>query len=391
MSDASVHIGAWEAAGLIDRATADRLRAATAAASDDADRPRSTVAEVFGPSVTIPEVFGYLGAAFLLGAASFTIGRSTADGAVDAGALSIVVGAALVAIGLFLRRGDARRSRAAGVAFVVATGYISAGAYAALSESALSFATSATVAAGIGLVTAIALRRVHPGLLTQVGVLAWIVLLAQAVLALLDERVFQTAGGNPTGTVPDPVLLVVLSAGFWLVVAVLIGLIGLTEARTGNRTGSRAAYRRAGLTRLWAGITAVTGLATAVMRSGPKPDDGYGRVIEPIVGEVALLVLAAVLVERAFRRGATSFIYAAALALIVALTDFNVSYVSGTTEVALLVEGVILLGVGVVANRLRRRIGNDDVTDAPGDGGDAAAAVPAPAAAEPALDAGPAG
>jgi hypothetical protein len=49
--------------------------------------------------------------------------------------------------------------------------------------------------------------------------------------------------------------------------------------------------------------------------------------------------------------------YAAALALIVALTDFNVSYLSGSTELALLAEGLILLGVGVVANQLRGRIG----------------------------------
>jgi hypothetical protein len=71
-------------------------------------------------------------------------------------------------------------------------------------------------------------------------------------------------------------------------------------------------------------------------------------------------VLAAILVERAFRRDATSFIYAAALGLLIALTDFNVTYLSNSTEVALLIEGLILLAVGVVADRLRRRIGRDD-------------------------------
>ena len=75
-----------------------------------------------------------------------------------------------------------------------------------------------------------------------------------------------------------------------------------------------------------------------------------------------MLVLAAVLVERAFRRDATSFIYAAALGLIVALTDFNVSYLSNSTEIALLIEGLILLGVGVAADRLRRRIGQSGDT-----------------------------
>ena len=74
----------------------------------------------------------------------------------------------------------------------------------------------------------------------------------------------------------------------------------------------------------------------------------------------AVLVLSAVLVERAFRRDATSFIYAAALGLILALTDLNLSYLSSNTEVALLIEGLILLAVGVAADRLRRRIGRHE-------------------------------
>ena len=82
--------------------------------------------------------------------------------------------------------------------------------------------------------------------------------------------------------------------------------------------------------------------------------------MEPWIGDLALVVLSAILVERAFRRDATSFIYAAALGLMIALTDFNLTYLSGSTEVALLIEGLILLAVGVVADRLRRRIGRGD-------------------------------
>jgi len=89
--------------------------------------------------------------------------------------------------------------------------------------------------------------------------------------------------------------------------------------------------------------------------------------VEPWIGDLALLVLSAILVERAFRRDATSFIYAAALGLLIALTDFNLNYLSDSTEVALLIEGLILLAVGVAADRLRRRIGRDDAPklDAP--------------------------
>ena len=53
-----------------------------------------------------------------------------------------------------------------------------------------------------------------------------------------------------------------------------------------------------------------------------------------------MLILSGVLLERAFRRDATSFMYAAALGLIVALTDLNVSYLSASTEIALFLEGV---------------------------------------------------
>ena len=51
MSDATVHIAAWEAAGVIDRETADRLRATagTDVAHAPVTAPRSAVAEMFGP------------------------------------------------------------------------------------------------------------------------------------------------------------------------------------------------------------------------------------------------------------------------------------------------------------------------------------------------------
>jgi hypothetical protein len=200
--------------------------------------------------------------------------------------------------------------------------------------------------------------------LTQAAVLGSVVVLAQAVLAFLDEQVFHLASGEPGSGVGSPLTLIVLSAAFWLVIATGIALLGLREARAGDRSGDRAAYRRAALTRFWAGITAVVGLSTAVTRTGTLPNGEWGRFLEPIFAELALVVLAAVLVERAFRRNATSFMYAAALALIVALTDFNISYLAGSTEIALLVEGLILLGVGLAANQLRGRIGSGSLTPA---------------------------
>ena len=369
MSNATVHIAEWEAAGLIDRETADRLRAAAVTTTDGLSATphepvRSAAGELFGPSVTIPEVFGYLGTGFLLGAWTAWTGRASADGGIATGTLALVAALALIGLGAFLRRGDERASRAAGVAFLAATAYTAYGVGSLASRASITSAGELVLAAAAALVVSVVLRRVHPAVLTQAAVLGSIVGLAQAILALLDEQVFHLASGEP-GTGPSsPLTLIILSAAFWLAIAVGIALLGLREARTGDRTGSRAASRRAALTRFWAGITAVVGLATAVTRSGTLPNGEYGRFLEPIMGELALLVLAAVLVERAFRRNATSFMYAAALALIVALTDFNVSYLAGSTEVALLVEGLILLGVGLAANQLRGRIGSGSLTPA---------------------------
>ena len=107
-----------------------------------------------------------------------------------------------------------------------------------------------------------------------------------------------------------------------------IALIGLREADIADRDADPGAGRRAAISRFWAGILAVVGLASAVTRSAAFADGEYGRVVEPWIGDLALLVLSAILVERAFRRDATSFIYAAALGLLIALTDFNVTYLS---------------------------------------------------------------
>ena len=144
--------------------------------------------------------------------------------------------------------------------------------------------------------------------------------------------------------------------------ALIVGLIGLREASAADE--DPAAGRRASLTRLWAGLVAVIGLATSVTGSDYLYDPvagNYGRVIEPWIGDLAILVLAAILVERAFRRDASTFVYAAALGLIIALTDFNFTYLSSSTELGLLIEGVILLGAGVAADRLRRRIGRPEL------------------------------
>jgi len=376
MSDATEHIAGWEAAGLIDRETADRLRAASdptadrnAPAANTTVHPRSGAAALFGPSVTISEVFAYLGGAFLLAAWSSFMSRSDASNGepgVLLGAMALLAAGVLGVIGLRLMGGGERASRASGVAFLLVSTYVATAAAAFGNAAGLDWPTLGVVGSAAGLATAIALRVLHPAVLTQVGILAFLTSLGVSALAWLQVTLFpenfSPDTGLPTSTGPDPLLLVVATAAWWLATAVGIALIGLREARIAERDADPGAGRRAAISRFWAGIVAVLGLSQAISRSAGFANGEYGRVVEPWVGDLALVALSAILAERAFRRDATSFIYAAALGLMIALTDFNITYLSGSTEVALLIEGLILLAVGVVADRLRRRIGRGDAS-----------------------------
>jgi hypothetical protein len=373
-------IAAWEAAGLIDAATSERLRAAEAAQSahetgapsvaqgaTPARKGPSTVASIFGPGITIGEMFAYLGGTFLLGAYETFVLRTA--GSVDQGSLTITVGMAVAALaltlcGVVLRTGDARRRRGAGVVFALAVAHVGAAVAAGAEGAGFGWPAIGVFAGAVATLAAFGYRLLHPSLLTQVALLASLTSFAGATLSWLESIVVpqpvysDELGLVPAAGGPDPILLVAASAAWWLALAVIAGLVGLVEARTADT--DTAAGRRASLTRLWAGLVAVIGLAISAFRSGPKADGEYGRFLESWVGDLAILILAAILVERAFRRDASTFVYAAALALMVALSDFNFTYLSSSTEVGLLIEGVILLGAGVAADRLRRRIGHPE-------------------------------
>lgn len=373
MSDASTHIAAWQGAGLIDLPTADRLRAAetaisgsnvpdaTAALSERPDEARS--ATTFGPGVAIAEAFGYLGVAFLMAAWSAFIAR-TASNAIDPepifGIGSGIAAVAFTALGVGLRRGDARRQRAAGVAFLVAVATAGGSAASFAIAAGIDWPTLGLVGAGAALTAAVAFRTYHATVLTQLAMLSALTGLAASLLEWFREALFPTADFADIGAVspgPDPIVLVIGSAVWWLACAVLIGLIGLRESRLAETRGDPLGARRAGASRLWAGAVAVIGLGSAVTTSAFLTDGGFGRVLEPWIGDLGLLVLSVVLIERAFRREAAAFIYPAALALIVALSDFNFSYLADGTETGLFIEGVILLVAGFAADRLRRRVG----------------------------------
>lgn len=372
MGDALVieRIAAWEAAGLIEPSVAARLRAAEMARADGAGRPgpMASAASFFGPTVTIAEMFGYLGTGFVLAAWYVLVGR-IAD-TVAGRDLFWAFGHGLVAVaftllGAVLLRGSARARRAAGAAFIVAAGATGGSLYSAgegLTNLEPQLLT--VVAAAGGLVAMVAFRRIHPALLTHLGLIGGITQLAYTIQGWADWALYPVdESGAAAGDGPDPVVKVVLIAGLWLLVALIVGLIGRREAAA----GTIQADRRAALSRVWAGFVAVLGVTAAVITSYYDPVTFESRrVFEPVIGDLAILLVAGILLERAFRREASAFVFPAGVGVIIALTDLNASYLAKatSTEIGLLVEGVILLVVGFAIERLRRRVvGGPDAPD----------------------------
>ena len=364
MGETQEHVTAWQAAGLIDTATADRIRGfeSSTPTSPANGRAVSPFNAMFGPSLTIGEVFSYLGAFFVLAASDAFLIRIA--GPAPSSDWALVIGTALqtvvlLAIGVRLRTGDRRRSRAAGLMFLTATVHAGVTGGLAAEVIGLEWAVSGVVGSLAALVVGVATRIIHPGLLTQAAVLGAVTCLAGTALAWLQPIVFpQPDFSGPEPVIPagsDPLLEVLAHAAWWLGTAVILGLIGLREASGSDEDAGAA--RRAGVTRFWAGMVAVVGFTSAITRSALLASGEYDRVIEPWLADLAILVLALILVQRAFRRDDSAFVYPAALAMIIALTDFNVSYLGGATEVGLLVEGLILLAVGFGAQRIRRMIG----------------------------------
>lgn len=375
MGDATVieRIAAWEAAGLIEGNVAARLRAAELARPDGASRhgPRANAASFFGPTVSIAEMFGYLGTGFVLAAWYVLVGRIAGEGgdhdliwALGHGLGAIV----FTLLGAGLLRGSDRARRAAGAAFIVAAGATGGALYSAgLAFTNLEPPLLTLVAAAGGLVVMAIFRWIHPGLLTHLGLIVGITQLAYATQGLVERALYPTDEfGAATGGGPEPIVKVVLTAGLWLLVALIVGLIGRREAAA----GTIEADRRAALSRVWAGLVAVLGVTAAVITSSQYDPVTFEtrRVLEPAIGDLAILLVAVILLERAFRREASAFVYPAGLGVIIALTDLNASYLAKatSTEIALLVEGVILLVVGFAIERLRRRVvGGSDAPDSP--------------------------
>jgi hypothetical protein len=383
-------IDAWQAAGLIDAATAERLRADESsrdapgqAAEDEATAPAqvgsgipSFVGSIFGPAPTITEVFAYIGGAFVLvawhqlvatlvqpsywsevtgptGGATIDVGLQPSYGllALEWGVPFLV----LAFIGWRFVEGDARRRRAAGVAFAVATVHAWSGVNAVLPFD-MDFTLRSSAATLTAVAAAAFFRRRYAALATQAALIAAIAGFGLAAWAALASALFpMTDFGEATG---DPKLKAVLTTAWWLLIA--LGFAGLAyrevlaQRRASDAEAFAAAERRANLTRFAAGLTAVLGTAVG-LAFGDRFQPG---TLEPAIGDVVVLIESGVLVWLAGRRGA-AYLYPAAIGVIVALSHLNAVYLAEATGtgVALLVEGIILLGAGFYADRARRTLG----------------------------------
>jgi hypothetical protein len=351
-------IGAWQAAGLIDEATADRLRAAEdpTGAQPDArrDNPLQAAGAMFGPPISIMELFAYIGAGFLLAAwhvlapdTSFTESPNVAGEATR----WLIPAIAFALIGLIARGGAPRLGRAAGVAFAISTIHAYGLAEGILRPDYLD--VMRVVVAGITVLVAVGFRWLHPAVLTQLTLLGALLFLAAVAFQWLTYQLF---GGDSfdrsDGTIPALVDL-----GWWLAWAVALGLLARREWRIGDDAPpslspiEEAAARRGRVTRLIAGLTAVFAATSAAMFS-----DIDGRALTAWLGDLMILAVSGGLLAIAIRFGALAYLLPAALGFIVALTDLNQQYVVERTGigVALILEGLILIGTGFVAERLRR-------------------------------------
>ncbi len=333
-------IDAWAAAGLIDEATATRLRAAEAASAPSASATagplvdahgervpsRSAAASIFGPAVTIGELFAYVGAGFLLAAwhalfGSFFAPASAPDAFLTpnfaAQAVQFAVPAvAFVAVGMLAKRRGDRERRAAGVAFVVATVHVFGAVGFAMQAVHADFIVTLVVASASAVVAAVLFRRVLASMLTQLTLLGSLAGLAISLLAWLSIRLFSQPGFSDFG--PQPVdqataqLRLLATLVWWILWAAGFGFIALLEARRAvNPTasdGERAnASARANFTRFVAGMTAVLGTSNAVGQHNP-----FEPVIPVWLGDLAVLAVAMVLIVIAFRRNATAYLVPAA-------------------------------------------------------------------------------
>lgn len=357
MTESSVlrRISEWEASGLIDAETAARLREAESARVAAMPAPTPTV---FGPTPTVAEVLGYVGAAFVLAAWFVLVASQVSYGGTSWVVWTAAFGlAGLVSagVGVVVRSRGERGSRATGVFFATAVAMAYGLGFNIATAAAIEGSADQILIAGVvALVVAVGLRMRQPALVPQAALIGAILALAGGLGAFVRDRFFGPGGYDVT------LQNLGLDLALWLGAAVVLGIVGLVEARSADAVTSG----RVALSRFAAGLTAVVASSSILTQSGPRGgldefgNNGWGPLLEPAIAEAGIAIISLVLLGLALLRGAPAYLYPAALGIVIALTHLNASYVAGQvgTGVALLLEGIVILVAGVAADRVRRRL-----------------------------------
>jgi len=351
-------IAAWRAAGLIDEPTAERLRASEmtrAATASAAPAAPAGVGWLTGHGgLSAVEFFGYLGGAFVLAAYYWMVNQSQSGGNSShaVGLAAAVAAVAFVVIGYVLRAGTGARSRVVGVLLLVG-GMQAWWAALLLLDPVIADSDLRAVVASVGWLTlAAVVDRVAAGLPTQAGLLAASSAAAWTTASLAGKWLFPVSFDDEARALSVGPLEPLLLFAWFVIIGAALGWFAEREAAMSTTDPSR--WRRMTLTRFWAAMTVIVGASAAVMGWGFVP----GRSLEPVLGDALLLVAAGAIAFVALRVGSFAYMLPVGLGVFIALTDLNGSYVVDSTGwgPALLLEGLVLIGVGVGIELLRRRL-----------------------------------
>lgn len=376
------HIRSWETAGLIDEPTAERLRAAEA---EETALPapelitghdtREVRALTVAPVATAParlrglaaglspvEVLVGLGVALLVAAWYWELSsRAPAFG--QARSAFLAVGTAIPAV-LAAVAGLAARERPDGVGGAAGLLLLASGLQVAFAGYFVmdvvrpgAAAFDLTAAAILWAATAALFRRLQPGAPTAAGLVTAVVVAAGFSQGWLQEVIFGStdwAGEAVGGLVAPGPLIPFLAAAWWVATALVVAVVGEVELRSSDPGGARRGW----LVRLVAGCVAVLGLAGSLLGTGWPAGAGMTDRLDPLIGDLAVLGLAAGLVALAGGRRTDAWLYPAALGIVLAVSDLNARRLADGLGMApaLLVEGATLIGVGVATEALRRRL-----------------------------------
>lgn len=363
MSDRAVleRIDSWEHAGLIDAATAERLRLAEEREPTVSGAAVARAATGAGLAVTA------VGGGFVLAAWYWLVVRFVADTGTNP-ATAFAVGTFLPAL-LLAGAGwvlSTTRRRVGGALLVLAAAH--AGVAAAFLDQVIrpgqqneDLAIGSLVALGAAAIG----RLRHRDATTTAGVVLGIGAVALACGPFLEQYLFAGPSPEPGGEGVVPPLM---RAAWWLALACVALAVGAWEAlQADGEAGLRAGFARFGGAAY--GILGASGALLTSYRGGP---------IEPVVGVAIVLLVVAAFVGLSLRTGATGPLYAAALGIVIALSALNAAYIVDDVGMgpALLLEGLILVGVGVATDRARREVGGRPASGLPSARGPISASPP---------------